>query len=81
MKCPNCEKKLVVPNRAFHNAEAYGEDVKVTTECCFTIVRIIPITTFKVERAIGNDWGGAFGPVDDWEVPEGEEAKRIYKEL
>jgi hypothetical protein len=76
VKCPNCKSRMKVPIRAWYNADSYSDGVRVTTECCFKIVRIRPIRSYQVEIANGVDWGD--GPVDDWDVPEGDAGRKAY---
>lgn len=74
--CPNCHERLVVPNRAWHNADQYDHAVSVTTECCGALIRITPVRTFTVE-VVSASGDGLF---DDWDVPVGEAGLKYYKE-
>lgn len=79
MKCPHCNKTLVFPQYAFHNATSYRQTVRVTTECCHKIVSLTPVYSVKVAKAEGKDYGN--GPEDDWGVPEGDGGKLAYQKL
>jgi hypothetical protein len=73
MFCPHCRLDLKVPNRAFHNANSYSSVVRVTTECCFNVVEIIPVRSYTL-RASGL-------AEDDWGVPIGIEGQAAYFRL
>ena len=63
MKCPECGKRLQLPDHARRNMETYGGMCKVKTECCGEIVHAWPIITFgsdKIEpKPSKDDWGNS----------------------
>lgn len=63
MKCPVCEKELEVPTRAIHNVDAYGNPVRVLTECCDTIIVLEPIRRYTARKYTGDEtcdgWGAS----------------------
>jgi len=77
MKCPYCQQDIQLPDYARHNINAYEKALLVTTKCCYQIVKLIPIRSFKVEKSRGEN--GDNGPEDDWGVPEGEDGRLTYE--
>lgn len=73
MQCPHCKSTLSVPNRAWHNADAYDKRVTVTTECCGGLVIITPIRSYNVTTACGEK--------DDWGIPTGPDSKEAYAKM
>ena len=79
LKCPHCNRDLKIPNRAYHNVEAYRKPLKVTTICCNKIIELAAKITFRAEIVAGNNWDDDI--VDDWAIPGDSRATRIYKEM
>jgi hypothetical protein len=73
--CPHCHKPLKVPNRAFHNADAYNQTCHVTTECCYKMIKIVPRRSYSISVDDTNK------EEDDWGVPTGEAGKHAYQAL
>jgi hypothetical protein len=73
MICPQCNQELKMPNRGVNNALAYNNIQRVTTECCYKIIKITPIRSYTIEADAAT--------CDDWGVPIGEEGKKAYEEL
>lgn len=62
MQCPCCDKELLAPTYAYHNADAYGSTSTVVTECCGELVSITPLRSYRVDKYTGDvrtedDWG------------------------
>ena len=61
MICPNCGKELQLNNPVLYNVDAYGKSTTARALCCKTLVRVIPVRSFKVEPYVGantaDDWG------------------------
>ena len=79
MNCPHCDKELRYPNRAWHNAVNYKKTVRVTTECCYKIISLTPVSSVKIEKAVGQFTDRDGNMMDDWCVPEGELGKEEYE--
>lgn len=49
MKCPHCQKELVLVSQApLFNVEQYGTPVNATTKCCGNIVRIARVLKYDI---------------------------------
>jgi len=62
-QCVHCNKRLLIPNRAWHNADNYNKAVNVTTECCGKMITITPVRTYRIDKYLGDN------TEDDWGVP------------
>jgi len=56
---PNCQRDVKIPNRAYFNADNYGQSCKTIVECCGGIINMRPIRTYKLSTAedMVDDWG------------------------
>ncbi len=63
MICPNCGKRVNIPDKYMKNLEAYnpGGSLLVTTPCCKTIARLDMRITFALEPYVGTETEDAFG--------------------
>lgn len=77
MKCPYCQQDIQLPMYAWLNGIDHANESRVTTQCCYQIIKLIPIRSFRVEKSQGEN--GDNGPEDDWGVPEGELGKITYQ--
>ena len=64
MKCPNCNKELVLQDVVYRNLEHYGTDGTtklINSICCNTPFIVQKVVRFKAEVYMGNreedDWG------------------------
>ena len=59
MKCPHCNKKLVIPEVVYNNVECYGQSQRIKTGCCGKIVIISRVVAFEVFKsdAKEDNWG------------------------
>jgi hypothetical protein len=64
MICPHCKKDIKIPDRAYHNVEAYRDPVLVTTECCGQIINLWSHTSFYASAYDGKS------EEDSWGVPK-----------
>ena len=61
MQCLYCEKELVIPINSQLNMDNYHNSCVTIIECCEELISVIPITSYKVTKYIGDktedDWG------------------------
>lgn len=61
MKCPYCNKDLIIPPNVYLNVESYGNSVLSITECCKKGVMVRPNVGFIIDKYNGvrkeDDWG------------------------
>lgn len=61
MKCPNCKKELKIHCEAEYTMEKCMEKIIVVTECCGTLVEVIPYFSYFCKKHEGrrkiDDWG------------------------
>lgn len=63
MKCPHCQKELVLGEIPELNMSRYGNRVTVATECCGKGVVATPVQSYSVSIYNGDDLE------DDWGTP------------
>ena len=59
MRCPYCNKNLIIPSYAEGNMDAYNSVVKTKTNCCGKIIRAWQrriVVAEKCEARV-DDWG------------------------
>jgi len=61
MKCPHCGKDAVISEVAKVNMRAYGNSVRVRSDCCGKILLVVPTTIFSAYKSVSllqtDDWG------------------------
>lgn len=66
MECPNCNKEIKIPNRAYLNLESYnvGGSILVATECCQSAVTLKMNVSYSILPYVGEQkedgWGIEF---------------------
>lgn len=61
MKCPICNKELVIDFVVYRNLETYGGTRLIVTACCEMPVYVSPVISYRAEEYTGSrkedDWG------------------------
>jgi hypothetical protein len=64
MKCPHCEKELLINDVVYYNLETYRGSVIATTNCCGKGVRVSDVVKIRVSTYVGDEtedsWGHPF---------------------
>jgi hypothetical protein len=82
MRCPNCNKELLIPSHAISNMTNYMNPVLVRAECCGKGMNLRPYMSYHAAKYIGDkttdDWGDEF---DATPPPEKEPIKSLLGQL
>ena len=68
VKCPHCKEELQIPDRVYHNCEAYGGTNRSVTNCCGKLVNVRPIVKFGITSVLECELNDDEDDTDSWGI-------------